>query len=52
MTRDEQIFEESKIYSEYVYNQTDFENGFIIGAKWADENPHSQYIAEYLILNY
>ena len=48
MTREKQIFEESKIYSEYVYNQTDFENGFINGAKWADENPYSQYIAEYL----
>ena len=47
-TREKQIFEESKIYSEYVYNQTDFENGFINGAKWADENPYSQYIAEYL----
>lgn len=39
MTRDEQIFEASKIYSEYKYNQTDFENGFINGAKWADVNP-------------
>lgn len=26
-----QIFEESKIYSAYEYNQTDFENGFING---------------------
>lgn len=48
MTREKQIFEESKIYSKYVNNQTDFEYGFINGAKWADENPHSQYIAEYL----
>ena len=48
MTREKQIFEESKIYSEYEYNQTDFENGFINGAKWADKNPRPQYIAEYL----
>lgn len=48
MTRKEQIFEESKIYSEYIYNQTDFENGFITGAKWADKNPNLQNIAEYL----
>lgn len=48
MRREEQIFEEAKIYSEHVYNQTDFEYGFITGAKWADKNPHSQYIAEYL----
>ena len=38
MKREEQIFEESKIYSKYVNNQTDFEYGFINGAKWADEN--------------
>lgn len=48
MTREKQIFEESKIYSKYVSNQTDFEYGFINGAKWADENLNSQYVAEYL----
>lgn len=40
MRREEQISEASKIYSEYEYNQTDFENGFINGAKWADKNPN------------
>ena len=39
MTRKEQIFEASKKISEYEYNQTNFENGFINGAKWADKNP-------------
>ena len=37
MTREEHIYEASKAYSEYEYNQTDYENGFINGAKWADE---------------
>ena len=36
MTREEQIFEASKKFSEYEYNQTNFENGFINGAGWAD----------------
>ena len=39
MTREEQIFEASKTYSEYEYNQTIYENGFINGAEWADDNP-------------
>ena len=39
MTREEQIFEASKKFSEYEYNQTNFENGFINGAKWADKHP-------------
>ena len=39
MTREEQIFEVSKKFSEYEYNPTNFENGFINGAKWADKNP-------------
>lgn len=39
MTREEQIFEASKKFSEYGFNQTNFENGFINGAKWADKNP-------------
>ena len=39
MTREEQIVEASKKFSEYEYNQTNFENGFINGAKWADKNP-------------
>ena len=37
MTREEEIFKASKKISEYEYNQTNFENGFINGAKWADE---------------
>lgn len=37
MTREEQIYEASKEYSEYEYDQTNYENGFINGAKWADE---------------
>lgn len=37
MTREEEIIQASKAYSEYEYNQTDYENGFINGAKWADE---------------
>lgn len=37
MTREEHIYEASKAYSEYEYNQTDYGNGFINGAKWADE---------------
>lgn len=48
MTREEEIFEASKKFSEYEYNQTNFENGFINGAKWADKNPNSRTIAEYL----
>lgn len=39
MTREEEIVEASKKFSEYEYNQTNFENGFINGAKWADKNP-------------
>ena len=45
MAREEQIFEASKIYSEHVYNQTDFENGFINGAKWADKYPKNPWIS-------
>ena len=37
MTREEHIYEASKAYSEYEYDQTNYENGFINGAKWADE---------------
>ena len=33
MTREEQIFEASKKFSEYEYKQTNFENGFINGIK-------------------
>ena len=32
MTREEEIFEASKKFSEYEYNQTNFENRFINGA--------------------
>ena len=37
MTREDHIYEASKAYSEYEYDQTNYENGFINGAKWADE---------------
>ena len=37
MTREEYIYEASKAYSEYEYDQTNYENGFINGAIWADE---------------
>ena len=37
MTREEYICEASKAYSEYEYDQTNYENVFINGAKWADE---------------
>ena len=43
MTREEQIFEASKKFSEYEYNQTNFENGFINGAKWADKHPKNAW---------
>ena len=39
MTREEEIFEAYKKFSEYEYNQTNFENGFINGAKWVDKHP-------------
>lgn len=45
MTREEQIFEASKTYSEYEYNQTIYENGFINGAEWADSNPIYKWIS-------
>lgn len=37
MTREEEIIQASNAYSEYEYNRTDYENGFINGAKWADK---------------
>ena len=39
MKRAEEIFETSKKFSKYEYNQTNFENGFINGAKQADKQP-------------
>ena len=33
MKREEEIANASTVYSEYEYNQTDFENGFFTGAK-------------------
>ena len=45
MIREIEIINASKLYSEYEYNQIDFENGFIMGAKWADENPKSPWIS-------
>lgn len=45
MIREIEIINASKLYSEYEYNQIDFENGFIMGAKWADDNPKSPWIS-------
>lgn len=45
MKREEEIANASTVYSEYEYNQIDFENGFFTGAKWADENPKSPWIS-------
>ena len=45
MTREEQIFEEAERHSEYEYNQTTYSNGFIDGARWADNNPKSPWIS-------
>ena len=45
MTREEEIIKMSNIYSEYEYNQTDYGNGFINGAKWADRHPKSPWIS-------
>ena len=39
VNRVEQASEAAKIYSKDEYNRTVFENGFINGAKWADEHP-------------
>lgn len=39
VNRVEQASEAAKIYSEDEYNRSVFENGFINGAKWADEHP-------------
>ena len=40
MAREEEIIKAAKRCSVYEYNQIDYENGFIIGAKWADEHPN------------
>ena len=45
MTREEQIFEVAESHSEYEYNQTTYSNGFIDGARWADNNPKSPWIS-------
>lgn len=37
MIREEEIIQASNAYSEYEYDQTNYENGFINGAKWADK---------------
>ena len=48
MTREEQIFEASKTYSEYEYNQTIYENGFINGA---DERMIKNYKSQWIFLS-
>ena len=45
MKREEEIANASTVYSEYEYNRIDFENGFITGARWSDENPKSSWIS-------
>ena len=45
MTREEQIFEVAERHSEYEYNQTTYSNGFIDGARWADNNPNLHWIS-------
>ena len=45
MTREEEIVNASTVYSEYEYDQIVFENGFIAGARWADENPNLHWIS-------
>lgn len=44
MTREEEIIEAANKYSEYEYNESTANNGFIKGAKWADSNPKSPWI--------
>lgn len=45
LTREEEIIKASEVHSEYEYNQIDFENGFITGARWADESPNLHWIS-------
>lgn len=45
MTREEEIIKACEVHSEYEYNQIDFENGFIMGVRWADENPNLHWIS-------
>lgn len=45
MTREEQIFEVAERHSEFEYNQTTYSNGFIDGARWADNNPKLHWIS-------
>ena len=45
MTREEEIIEAANKYSEYEYNESTANNGFIKGAKWADNNPKSPWIS-------
>lgn len=50
MTREEQILNACKKFlTEYPnIDQAGLSIGFLDGAVWADKNPNSQYIAEYL----
>lgn len=45
MTREEEIIEAANKYSEYEYNESTANNGFIKGAKWADSKPKSPWIS-------
>lgn len=45
MTREEQIFEVAERHSEFEYNQTTYSNGFIDGARWADNNHKLHWIS-------
>ena len=45
MTREEQIFEVAERHSEFEYDETTYSNGFIDGARWADNNPKLHWIS-------
>ena len=45
MIREMEIINASKLYSEHEYNKIIFENGFIMGARWADDNHKSPWIS-------
>ena len=45
MTREDIIYEAANKYSEYLYDTTTANNGFIAGAKWADSNPVLPWIS-------
>ena len=45
MIREMEIINTSKLYSEHEYNKIIFENGCIMGARWADDNHKSPWIS-------